>query len=161
MKQNKRKLIYSQAHVNGTDHHLSESCCDLISPARRTTTVCEMCGTLNPAKWYNYSGMTILKYNFSYLEIIYVSRYESNAVLQPTKWITFLLLFCLFGFFCLVWFLSFHVCHLGQYIDNRLIYDGARWNGGVCESCIMRPQDCVISQVRRPFRQIKHTFAFV
>ena len=27
---------YSQAHVNGTDHHLSESCCDLISPAHRT-----------------------------------------------------------------------------------------------------------------------------
>ena len=37
LKQNKIKLIYSQAHVNGTDHHLSESCCDLISPALRTT----------------------------------------------------------------------------------------------------------------------------
>ena len=36
IKQNKRKLIYSQAHVNGTDHHISGSCCDLISPARRT-----------------------------------------------------------------------------------------------------------------------------
>ena len=29
-KKNKIKLIYSQAHVNGTDHHLSESCCDFI-----------------------------------------------------------------------------------------------------------------------------------
>ena len=28
--------MYSQAHVNGTDHHISGSSCDQISPARRT-----------------------------------------------------------------------------------------------------------------------------
>ena len=27
---------YSQAHVNGTDQHISGSSCDPISPARRT-----------------------------------------------------------------------------------------------------------------------------
>ena len=32
----KRKLIYNQAHVNGTDPHISGSSCDLISPACRT-----------------------------------------------------------------------------------------------------------------------------
>ena len=36
IKQNKRKLIYSQAHVEGTDHLISGSSCDQISPARRT-----------------------------------------------------------------------------------------------------------------------------
>ena len=36
IKQNKSKLIYSQAHVNVTDHHISGSSCEQISPARRT-----------------------------------------------------------------------------------------------------------------------------
>ena len=34
--ENKRKLIYSQAHVTGTDHHIPGSSCDQKSPARRT-----------------------------------------------------------------------------------------------------------------------------
>ena len=38
IKQNKRKLLYNEALDNGTDHHHSKSCCDLISPARRTNT---------------------------------------------------------------------------------------------------------------------------
>ena len=36
MKQNKRKLQYSEALDNGTDHNHSKSCCDQRSPARRT-----------------------------------------------------------------------------------------------------------------------------
>ena len=31
-----KENIYSQAHVNGTNHHFSGSSCDLISPTRRT-----------------------------------------------------------------------------------------------------------------------------
>ena len=36
IKQNKKTLIYSQAYINRTDHHISGSLCDLISPACRT-----------------------------------------------------------------------------------------------------------------------------
>ena len=39
MKQNKRKLYYSEALDNGTDHHHSKSCCDQRSPAHRTMTL--------------------------------------------------------------------------------------------------------------------------
>ena len=51
IKQNKRKLIYSHAHVNGTDHHISGSCSDLISPVRRTTN------SIRPRKTLRYQNI--------------------------------------------------------------------------------------------------------
>ena len=78
IKQNKRKLWYSEAFNNGTDHHHSKSCCDQRSPARRTKTLSCCLQTLLYTNCNNCIGGETILFSLEFRSLGYTNMQHAK-----------------------------------------------------------------------------------